>query len=150
VPPGQTPVEFSCGNYDQPVAGERGGTAGSLHTNNGEYQYLLLWSRTRLLEEIFPCSMPWHLGATSRFFGGSVNEAPPTHVDLDPVAQLLLTRFPHRVLAASVDRAVRYWSGAGQATYPEAAEAFRADQAAIRKATVVLQKHLRLSDIVNW
>jgi hypothetical protein len=54
------------------------------------------------------------------------------------------------VLAATVDRAVRYWSRAAQATYPEVAEAFRADQAAIRKATSILQKRLRLSDTTNW
>jgi len=44
----------------QPVAGQRGGTAGALHTNHGEYRYLLLWSWDRLLDEILPYSTPWH------------------------------------------------------------------------------------------
>jgi hypothetical protein len=62
----------------------------------------------------------------------------------------LLAQFPPPVLAATVDRAVRYWSRAAQATYPEVAEAFRVDQAAIRKATSILQKRLQFSDTTNW
>jgi hypothetical protein len=179
VPIGHTPTRFTCGNYDHPVAGQRGGTAGALHTNHGEYQYLLLWSRDRLLDEILPYSTPWHPGLAARFLGTTVDQAPPTHVSLDPVAALLLTRttarhgltftaramaawwrlpdpddllrrFPPRVLAATVERAVRYWSKAANATYPEAAAAFGADAAAMRKATPVLQGQLKLSDIVNW
>ncbi len=179
VPAGHAPVQFTCGNYDQPVAGQRGGTAGDLHTHDDQYPYLLLWSPNRLLEEILPYKMPWHLAALTRFRGRSITQAPPAQTDLDPVATRLFTRttprhgltfaaralaawwrlpepddllarFPPQVLAAAVDRAVRYWSGAGQATYPEVAEAFRADQAVIRKATLVLQKHLQLSDTTNW
>lgn len=179
VPAGETPVSFTCHNYDEPVAGQRAGTAGALHTEHGQYQYLLLWSRERLLEEILPYSMPWHLGAVSRFRSGSVTQAPPPLGTLDQVAALLLThttrrhgltftaralaawwrlpdpddllaQFPPPVLAAAVDRAVRYWSGAARVTYPEVAETFRADQAAIRKATPVLQRRLRLSDTINW
>jgi hypothetical protein len=179
VPAGETPVSFTCHNYDEPVAGQRAGTAGVLQTSHGQYEYLLLWSPDRLLEEILPYSMPWHLGAVARFGGGSVTQAPPPHVALDQVAALLLThttrrhgltftaralaawwrlpdpddllvQFPPPVLAAAVDRAVRYWSRAAQVTYPEVAEAFRADQAAIRKVTPVLQKRLRLNDTTNW
>ncbi|MFL6120353.1 hypothetical protein [Actinophytocola sp.] len=179
VPAGETPVSFTCHNYDEPVAGQRGGTAGVLQTGHGQYQYLLLWSRDRLLEEILPYSMPWHLGAVARFRSGSVTQAPPPHGNLDQVAALLLTNTTQRhgltftaralaawwrlpdpddllaqfsppVLAAAVDRAVRYWSRAAQVTYPEVAEAFRADQTAIRKATPILQKRLQLSDTTNW
>jgi hypothetical protein len=179
VPAGETPVGFTCHNYDEPVAGQRGGTAGVLQTDHGQYQYLLLWSRDRLLEEILPYSMPWHLGAVARFASGSVTHTPPSHVPLDQVAALLLTKttprhglaftaralaawwrlsdpedllaqFPPPVLAAAVERAVRYWSRAAQATYPEVAEAFRADQTGIRKATPILQKRLQLSDTTNW
>jgi len=118
-------------------------------------------------------------GLAARLLGTKVDHARPTHVSLDPVAQLLITRttprhgltfaaralaawwrlpdpddllslFPPRVLAATVDRAVRYWSKAGNATYPEAAKAFGADEAAVRKATPVLQGHLKLSDTINW
>lgn len=176
VPPGHTPMKFTCGNYDQPVAGQRGGTAGELHTHHGEYRYLLLWSPDKLLEEIFPYSAPWHLG---RAFFTPVTQAPAARIDMDIVAQLLLThttarhgltfaaralaawwrlpdpdnllaRFSPQTLAGSVDRAIRYWSGGGQAGYPEAAAAFRADQADMRKATPILQKQLRLSDTRNW
>jgi len=42
------------------------------------------------------------------------------------------------------------WSGAAQAGYPDAAVAFAADQADIRKATPVLQKQLQLSSTRNW
>lgn len=179
VPAGETPVSFTCRNYDEPVAGQRGGTAGALHTQHGQYQYLLLWSRERLLEEVLPYSMPWHPGALARAGGGSITQAPPSHMPLDQVAALLLTKttprhgltftaralaawwrlpdpddllvqFPPPVLAAAVDRAVRYWSRAAQVTYPEVADAFRADQAAIRKAVPILQKRLRLSDTINW
>lgn len=179
VPAGETPVSFTCHNYDDPVAGQRGGTAGVLQTDHDQYQYLLLWSRDRLIEEILPYSMPWHLGAVARFRSGSVTHAPPSHVPLDQVAALLLTKttprhgltftaralaawwrlpdlddllaqYPPPVLAAAVDRAVRYWCGAAQATYSEVAEAFRADQAAVRKATPVLQKRLQLSGTTNW
>jgi hypothetical protein len=179
VPAGETPVSFTCHNYDEPVAGQRGGTAGALQTHHGQYQYLLLWSRDRLLEEVLPYSMPWHPGALARFGGGSITQAPPSHMPLDQVAALLLTKttprhgltftaralaawwrlpdpddllaqFPPPVLAAALDRAVRYWSRAAQVTYPEVAEAFRADQAAIRKAAPILQKRLRLSDTINW
>ncbi|MCE7006403.1 hypothetical protein LWC34_26745 [Kibdelosporangium philippinense] len=179
VPVGETPVSFTCHNYDEPVAGQRGGTAGVLQTDYDQYQYLLLWSRDRLIEEILPYSMPWHPGTIARFRSGSVTHAPPSHVPLDQVAALLLTKttprhgltftaralaawwrlpdlddllaqFSPPVLAAAVDRAVRYWSGAAQATYPEVAEAFRADQAAVRKATPILQKRLQLSGTTNW
>ena len=178
VPGGHTPVSFTNGNYDRPVAGQRGGTAGELHTGRGQYPYLLLWSADKLLDEIFPYSAPWHLGRAQMLL------KPPTHVpapraELDEVAQLLLTRvaaqhgltfaaralaawwrlpgpdvllarFSPRVVAATVDRAVRYWSGASQAGYPDAAAAFAADQADIRKATPVLQKQLQLSSTRNW
>ena len=179
VPLGHTPTQFTCGNYAHPVAGQRGGTAGALHTSHGEYPYLLLWSRDGLLDEVLPYAMPWHPGIAARLLGTKVDHAPPTNVSLDPVAKLLLTRttprhsltftaralaawwrlpdpddllslFPPRVLAATLDRAVRYWSKAGNATYPEAAKAFGADEAAVRKATPVLQGHLKLSDTVNW
>ena len=178
VPAGHTPVSFTNGNYDRPVAGQRGGTAGELRTRHGQYPYLLLWSPDKLLDEVFPYSAPWHLGRAQRLL------EPPTHVpapytDLDKVAQLLLTRvaarhgltfaaralaawwrlpdpdillarFSPRVVAATVDRAVRYWSGASQAGYPDAAAAFTADQADIRKATPMLQKQLQLSSTRNW
>ena len=178
VPAGHTPVSFTNGNYDRPVAGQRGGTAGELHTRHHQYPYLLLWSPDKLLDEIFPYSAPWHLGRAQMLL------TPPTHVpaprtDLDTVAQLLLTRvaarhgltfaaralaawwrlpdpdallarFSPRVLAATVDRAVRYWSGASQAGYPDAAAAFAADQADVRKATPMLQKQLQLSSTRNW
>ncbi len=67
-----------------------------------------------------------------------------------PNPDVLLARFSPRVLAATVDRAVRYWSGASQAGYPDAAAAFVADQADMRKATPILQKQLQLSSIRNW
>lgn len=178
VPAGHTPVRFTCGNYDQPVAGQRGGTAGELNTHHGEYQYLLLWSPDRLLEEILPYSMPWHLGRAQMFIT-KVTQVPATRVDQDVVSQLLLShttarhgltfaaralaawgrlpdqdsllgRFSPRVLAGALDRAIRYWSGAGQAGYPEAAAAFKADEADMRKVTPILQKQLRLSDTRNW
>jgi hypothetical protein len=178
VPAGHTPLSFTYANYDRPVAGQRGGTAGELRTRHGHYPYLLLWSPGKLLDEVFPYSAPWHLGRAQRLL------KPPSHVpaprsDLDAVAQLLLTRvtarhgltfaaralaawwrlpdpdvllarFSPRVLAATVDRAVRYWSGAAQAGYPDAAAAFAADQADIRKATPILQKQLQLSSTRNW
>ncbi|HEV2780799.1 MAG TPA: hypothetical protein VGX25_15545 [Actinophytocola sp.] len=160
VPAGHTPTKFTCGNYDRPVAGQRGGTAGALHTRDDQYPYLLLWSPERLLEEVFPYAEPWYLGRAT-WFHRPPRTAPAPHTDLDPVAQLLLThvtarhgltftaralaawwrlpaaddlatRFPPRVLAAAVDRAVRYWSGA---TYPDAAKTFRADESLVRKAT---------------
>jgi hypothetical protein len=178
VPASHTPVKFTYGNYDQPLAGQRGGTGGTLHTAHGEYTYLLLWSPNRLLEEIFPYSAPWSLGMAARMRRPPVTQAPPPLVDLDTVAKLLLTRttarhgltfaaralaawwrlpnpddllarFAPRVLAATLDRAIRYWSS-GQATYPEAAEAFHAEENAIRKATPVLQKYLQLSNTRNW
>src|SRR5205807_10048569 len=149
IPAGHSPVSCTCGNYDQPVAGRRGGTAGAVRTSHGEYPYLLLWSPQRLLDEILPYSGPWHLGAFSRLGRPAITPAPPTHLDLDPVAVLLhtrttaryglaftaralaawwrlpdpddlLARFTPRVLAATIDRAIRYWSGAPQATYAEA------------------------------
>jgi hypothetical protein len=178
VPAGHTPVRFTCGNYDQPVAGNRGGTAGELNTHHGEYPYLLLWSPDRLLEELFPYSMPWHLGRGGMYFT-KVTRIPAPRVDLDVVSQLLLShttarhgltfaaralaawgrlpdqdslldRFSPRVLAGALDRAIRYWSGASQATYPEAAAAFKADETDMRKVTPMLQKQLRLSDTRNW
>lgn len=178
VPTGHTPTKFTLGHYDQPVAGGRGGTAGELATRRGEYHYLLIWSLDRLLEEIYPYSMPWHLGRQSAF-GAPITDGPPVRADLDPVARLLftrttarhglpftarvlaawwrlpdpdalLTRFAPRVLAATVDRAVRYWSGAAQVGYPETAAAFRADEAEMRKATPMLQKRLQLSDTHPW
>ncbi|MDQ3576589.1 MAG: hypothetical protein M3443_03095 [Actinomycetota bacterium] len=178
VPIGHTPVKFTCGNYDRPVAGQRGGTAGELHTHHGEYRYLLLWSPDRLLEEVFPYSAPWHLGRSQGFFA-PVTQVPATHVDLDVVAQLLLShttarhgltfaaralaawwrlpdpdsllaRFSPRVLAGTMDRAIRYWSGAPQAGYLEAAAVFKADQADMRKATPMLQKQLQLNSTRNW
>lgn len=179
VPTGHTPIKFTCQNYDSPVAGQRGGTAGVLHTDHGTFPYLLLWSPDRLLEEIFPYSNPWHLGMAARIRVKPVTHAPPAHHKLDTVADLLLdrttarhgltftarclaawwrlprpedllTRFSPRVIAATVDRAVRYWSGAGNATYPDAAVAFNADESAVRKATAVLQKQLRLDSTRNW
>jgi hypothetical protein len=178
VPAGHAPVTFTCGNYDRPVAGERGGTGGVLHTHHGKYQYLLLWSPDGRLEEIFPYSMPWHLGRAQILYR-PVTQVPAARIDMDIVAQLLFThttarhgitfaarslaawwrlpdpdsllaRFAPRVLAAAIDRAVRYWSGADQAGYPDAAAAFKADQADMRKATPILQKHLRLTTTRNW
>jgi len=178
VPAGHTPVKFTSGNYDQPVAGQRGGTAGELHTHHGEYRYLLLWSPDKLMDEVFPYSAPWQLGR-AHMLVASVTQIPAPRIDLDVVAQLLLTRttarhgltfaaralaawwrlpdpdnllarFSPRALAGTVDRAIRYWSGAGQAGYAEAAAAFKADQADMRKATPMLQKQLQLSDTRNW
>jgi hypothetical protein len=179
VPTDHKPMKFTCESYDHPVAGQRGGTAGELHTDQGTFPYLLLWSPDRLLEEIFPYAAPWHLGMTARMRFAPVPHAPPSHHKLDTVAGLLLNRttarhgltftarclaawwrlpnpedllarFSPRVLAATVDRAIRYWSGAGNATYPDTAEAFKADEAAVRKATAVLQKQLRLDSTRNW
>ncbi|MDQ2707469.1 MAG: hypothetical protein M3Z25_07445 [Actinomycetota bacterium] len=180
VPAGQLPVSFTIGNYDRPVAGARGGTAGELRTRQGQYEYLLLWSLDRLLEEIYPYSAPWHLGRAASFARTRTTEAPPPgQVDLDLVATLLSTRttarhglaftarslaawwrlpdsksliadFGPRVLAATLDRAIRYWSGARDAGYREAAEAFRADEDLMRKATPLLQKRLQLSATRNW
>jgi hypothetical protein len=178
VPAGHTAVSFTSGNYDRPVAGQRGGTAGELHTQHGRYPYLLLWSTDKLLDEVFPYSAPWHLGRAQMFLE-PLTHVPAPRTDLDEVAQLLLTgvaarhgltfaaralaawwrlpgpdvllaRFSPRVVAATVDRAVRYWSGAPQAGYPDAAAAFTADQAEIRKATPLLQKQLQLSSTRNW
>lgn len=177
VPAGHGPTEFTLGNYDRPVAGQRGGTAGELRTHLGIFQYLLLWSPDKRLDEIYPYSQPWHLGRATMFVAAT--PAPPTRVDLDPVARLLFTRTPARhgltfaaralaawwrlpdpdallarfsprVIAGALDRAIRYWSGAAGAGYPEAAEAFRADEADMRKATPVMQRRLRLSDTCNW
>jgi outer membrane murein-binding lipoprotein Lpp len=180
VPVGQLPTSFTRGNYDRPVAGERGGTAGELRTRQGEYQYLLLWSPDRLLEEIYPYSSPWHLGRAPGFARTRITQAPrPGQIDLDLVASLLLTRttarhglaftarslaawwrlldaesllasFGPQVLAAALDRAVRYWSGAPHASYPEAAEAFRTNEDLMRKVTPLLQKRLQLSSARNW
>lgn len=178
IPADDSPTGFTCVNYDHPVAGDRGGTAGALQTLRGEYPYLLLWSRDRLLEEIFPYSAPWHLGRTYGFHRPP-KIAPVPLVELDPVAALLLTRttahhgltftaralaawwrlpspddllarFAPTTLAAALDRAIRYWSGAPGATYPSVAEAFDADEAAVRKVTPVLQKNLQLSATRNW
>lgn len=177
VPAGHLPSGFTVGNYDRPVAGQRGGTGGELKTHVGDAQYLLIWSPDRLLEEIYPYSSPWHLGRATMFVPAV--PAPPARVELDPVARLLLTatsarhgipfaarvlaawwrlpdpdallaRFPPRTVAATVDRSVRYWSGMVGVSYPETAAAFRADEADMRKATPVLQKHLQLSDTRNW
>jgi hypothetical protein len=180
VPVGQMPASITSGNYDRPVAGGRGGTAGELRTRQGEYEYLLLWSPDRLLEEIYPYSTPWHLGRAAGFAPTRITQAPPPgQVDLDLVATLLLTRttarhglaftarslaawwrlpdaesllarFGPRVLAATLDRAIRYWSGAPHASYPEAAGAFRTDEDLMRKATPLLQKRLQLSTTRNW
>ncbi|HEX5119718.1 MAG TPA: hypothetical protein VFW65_31405 [Pseudonocardiaceae bacterium] len=179
IPAGQRPVSVTCDNYDQPVAGRRGGTAGAVQTNHREYPYLLLWSPQRLLDEILPYGGPRHLGVFSRLGRRASTPAPPTHLDLDPVAVLLhtrttaryglaftaralaawwrlpdpddlLARFTPQALAATIDRAIRYWSGAPQATYAEAADAFRTEEATIRKAAPVLQKRLQLSDTRNW
>lgn len=178
VPAGHTPTKFTCGNYDRPVAGQRGGTAGALHTRHDQYPYLLLWSPERRLEEIFPYAGPWHLGRATGFHRPSLT-VPASHVDLDPVAQLLLSyvtarhglaftaralaawwrlpapegllaRFTPWVLAAALDRAVRYWSGTTGATYPDAAKTFGTDESLIRKATPLLQEHLQLSQTRNW
>ncbi|HEY1574295.1 MAG TPA: hypothetical protein VGG05_23355 [Pseudonocardiaceae bacterium] len=178
VPAGDTPTGFTCGNYDRPVAGDRGGTAGTVRTHRDEYPYLLLWSADRLLEEILPYSAPWHLGRSTGFHRPPTL-APAPRIGLDPVATLLLTRttahhgltytaralaawwrlpnaedllirFDPAILAAALDRAIRYWSGAPQATYPDVAKAFRADESAIRKATPTLQKQLQLNTTRNW
>ncbi|QIZ33636.1 hypothetical protein [Saccharopolyspora sp. ASAGF58] len=179
VPTGDTLMKFTCQNYDHPVAGQRGGTAGALYTDHGTFPYLLLWSPDRLLEEIFPYAAPWHLGMVARMRLKPVTHAPPARQKLDTVAGLLLdrttarhgltftarclaawwrlpspddlvTRFSPRVIAATVDRAIRYWSGAAKATYPDAAVAFNADESAVRKATAVVQKQLRLDSTRNW
>ena len=178
VPAGHTPLNFTCGNYDRPVAGQRGGTAGELSTHRGEYPYLLLWSPDKLLEEVLPYSAPWHLGR-AQMLVVPITQAPAARVDLDVVAQLLLShttarhgltfavralaawwrlpdpddllaRFSPRVLAAAMDRAICYWSGASGAVYSEAAAAFKADEGDMRKVTSLLQKHLRLSATRNW
>jgi hypothetical protein len=178
IPAGHAPVSFTSGHYDRPVAGERGGTAGELSTHRAQYPYLLLWSGDRLLEEIFPFSAPWHLGRAQMLLK-PLAQVPPPRTDLDTVAQLLLghvaarhgltfaaralaawwrlpdpdgllDRFSPRVLAATVDRAVRYWSGAPQTGYSDAAAIFEADPAEIRRATMILQKQLQLSSTRNW
>ena len=178
VPAGHTPLSFTYANYDRPVAGQRGGTAGELRTHHGQYPYLLLWSPDKLLDEVFPYSAPWHLGR-AQMFREPLTHVPAPRTDLDKVAQLLLTRvaarhgltfaaralaawwrlpdpdillarFSPRVVAATVDRAIRYWSGASGAGYPDAAAAFTADQADMRKATPMLQKQLQLSSTRNW
>jgi hypothetical protein len=178
IPAGHTPVSFTCGNYDRLVAGQRGGTAGELRTHRGQYPYLLLWSPDKLLDEVFPYSAPWHPGRAQMLLE-PLTHVPAPRTDLDAVAQLLLThvaarhsltfaaralaawwrlpdpngllaRFSPRVLAATIDRATRYWSGAPQASYSDAAAAFKADQADMRKATPMLQKHLQLSSTCNW
>ena len=178
IPAGHAPVSFTSGHYDRPVAGERGGTAGELSTHRGQYPYLLLWSGDRLLDEIYPYSMPWHLGRAQMLLK-PLAQVPPPRTDLDTVAQLLLghvaarhgltfaaralaawwrlpdpdgllDRFSPRVLAATVDRAIRYWSAAPQTGYSDAAATFEADPAEIRRATVILQKQLQLSSTRNW
>jgi hypothetical protein len=180
VPVGQMPTSITSGNYDRPVAGNRGGTAGEVRTRQGEYEYLLLWSPDRLLEEIYPYSSPWHLGRAAGFGRTRITQAPPGgQVDLDLVATLLLTRttarhglaftarslaawwrlpdaesllarFGPRVLAATLDRAIRYWSNAPHASYQEAADAFHTDEDLMRTATPLLQKRLQLSTTRNW
>jgi hypothetical protein len=179
VPAGQMPTSITSGNYDRPVAGGRGGTAGELHTRRGECQYLLLWSPDRLLEEIYPYSSPWHLGRAAGLARTRITQVPPPgQVDRDLVATLLstrttarhgltftarslaawwrlpdveclLARFGPRVLAATLDRAIRYWSGA-HASYQEAADAFHTDEDLMRTATPLLQKRLQLSTTRNW
>lgn len=178
VPVGATPTSFTSRHYDRPVAGSRGGTAGTLETRHDSFPYLLLWSSDRLLDEILPYSMPWHLGRAA-FISRLPKVAPPPRIDLDPVAALLLSgitvhhgltftaralaawwrlpesaellaRFDPATLAAALDRSIRYWSGVPRVTYPDAARAFRADEAAVRKVTPVLQKQLQLSASRNW
>jgi hypothetical protein len=178
IPAGHTAVSFTCGNYDRLVAGQRGGTAGELRTHRGQYPYLLLWSPDKLLDEVFPYSTPWHPGRALMFLE-PLTHVPAPRTDLDGVAQLLLThvaarhgltfaaralaawwrlpdpdgllaRFSPSVLAATVDRAIRYWSGLPQAGYSDAAAAFGADQSDMRKATPMLQKQLQLSSTRNW
>ena len=178
VPTGHTPIAFTSGHYDKPVSGDRPGTTGSLRTHHGEHPYLLLWSPDKLLEEVLPYSMPWHPGRVSRFLV-PITETPKPPTELDLVAKLLLNRvkrkhgltfaartlaawwrlpdpdamldrFPARVLAATVNRAVRYWSGASEAGYADSAAMFTADEAEMRKATPVLQRHLQLSVTRNW
>ena len=178
IPAGHAPVSFTSGHYDRPVAGERGGTAGELSTHRAQYPYLLLWSQDKLLDEIFPYSAPWHLGRAQMLLKPHT-QVPPPRTDLDTVAQLLLghvaarhgltfaaralaawwrlpdpdgllARFSPRVLAATVDRAIRYWSGAPQTGYSDAAATFEADPAEMRRATVMLQKQLQLSSTRNW
>lgn len=56
-----------------------------------------------------------------------------------PDPESLLARFSPRVLAATIDRAVRHWSGAAQANYPDTT-VFKADQADMRKATPLLEE----------
>jgi hypothetical protein len=180
VPPGAVPVRFTSGHYAKPVAGGRGGTGGAVSTQHDEHQYLLLWSPDKLLDEILPYSVPWHPGrhetACRRVTVPAVTAA-DTGDDL--VAQLLLTRttarhglpfaartlaawwrlsdpdalltrFSPRVLAATIDRSVLYWSGLSQISYPASAAAFRADEAHMRTATPMLQKQLQLSSRRNW
>ena len=178
IPAGHTAVSFTCGNYDRLVAGQRGGTAGEVRTHRGQYPYLLLVVADKLLEEVFPYSTPWHLGRALMFLE-PFTHVPAPRTDLDGVAQLLLThvaaqhgltfaaralaawwrlpdpddllaRFSPDVLAATVDRAIRYWSGLPKAGYSDAAAAFGADQADMRKATPMLQKQLQLSSTRNW
>jgi hypothetical protein len=124
--------------------------------------------------------MPWHLGRAGFTLPRRLYHPPPALIELDPVAELLLTRtsarhglpfttralaawwrladtesylarFGPRVLAAALDRAVCYWSGVAGTTYPETAGAFGADQDLMRKATPLLQKQLQLTTTTtNW
>jgi hypothetical protein len=178
VPVGVVPTELTTHNYHQPVAGERGGTAGELRTRRGSYDYLLLWSPDRMLDEVLPYAGPWHPGHFHAHFA-PVTEIPHARIDLDVVAQLLLSRttarygltyaartlaawwrlpdpesmlarFSPAVIAASLDRAVCYWSGVPGTGYPEAAATYRADQDDVRKATPVLQQRLQLNRTRNW
>ena len=53
------------------------------------------------------------------------------------------------MLAATVDRAVCYWSGVPRVGYANSASAFTVDEADMRKATPVLQRQLQLSPTRN-
>jgi hypothetical protein len=108
VPAHDTPTGFTCANYDRPVAGDRGGTAGIVEARREEYPYLLLWSSDRLLEEIFPYSAPWHLGRSSGFHRQPTH-APAPRTGLDPVATLLLTHTTAQHGLTYTARALAAW-----------------------------------------
>lgn len=180
VPATHNPEQFTAGHYDRPVAGDRPGTQGAVLAHGEQHPYLLLWSPDELLEELHPYAMPWHLGRAGFALPRRLYHPPPALIELDPVAELLLTRtsarhglpfatralaawwrltdakgflarFGPRVLAAALDRAVCYWSGVAGTTYPETAGAFGADQDLMRKATPLLQKQLQLTTTTtNW